>query len=360
MKHQIFLALAFMLIGLCALCICNTRCVSYASGVPLNPDPLVAGSPALTTAASLDSNDVTSYSYDFTILGKTYTAFVVTNSEVSDISMSQSGLGIQFQANVPSGTTGFFNVTVPTIVLGADIVVFQDGVLLTKDVSYSMVSNGTDYLFHLEYVGGTHIFVIEAAPYNTNTPTASPPPNQSGFPSGTVVAIAAIGGIAAASAVLLYAFKGAIFHKAGDLAAKGAVNAAKSPAGGGGGGSANLAVGANVAVYPHPEVMLTFGQVKVAGVVTAIPLLAYPALPRGIKFRGAVFDVKTTAVFTGLALVGLVFDGENMSEKEKKKLRVYRNDLKENSVWEDVTSSIDTKNNIVYGATDHFSLFGVR
>jgi hypothetical protein len=49
-----------------------------------------------------------------------------------------------------------------------------------------------------------------------------------------------------------------------------------------------------------------------------------------------------------------------MTEKQKKKLRVYRNDLKKDSVWEDVTSSIDTKNNIAYGSTDHFSFFAVH
>jgi len=73
-----------------------------------------------------------------------------------------------------------------------------------------------------------------------------------------------------------------------------------------------------------------------------------------------VFDIKTTAVFTGLVLVAIAFDGKDMTEEEKKKLRVYRNDFKKDSVWEDVTSSVDTKNNIAYGATDHFSGFGVH
>ena len=59
-------------------------------------------------------------------------------------------------------------------------------------------------------------------------------------------------------------------------------------------------------------------------------------------------------------LVGFLFDGTNLKEEDKKKLRVYRNDPGKGGVWEDVTSSIDTKKNIAYGATDHFSIFGVR
>lgn len=291
----------------------------------------------------------TTYSYDFTLFGKPYKALIVTNSDVSNITMTPSGMGIQFQASVPSGTTGFFNVTVPDILLGTDITVLQDGAPLTENLSYTKELTGTDYFFHLEYAGGTRTFAIEASTYNPNTPTPSPPPNQSGFPSGALVVVAAIGAVAAVVAAVLYAFKGAIFHTTGGM-----------PSGGGGVGSTNVAVGTDVTVYPHPEVRLTFNQVKMAGEATATPLLQYPALPEGIKFRGTVFDIKTTAVFTGLVIVGLVFAGKNMSEEDKEKLRVYRHDLKKDSVWEDVTSSIDTKNNVAYGATDHFSVFGVR
>lgn len=311
----------------------------------------------LTVGSSVAS--AATYSYDFNLLGKTYTVFVVTNSDVSNITLSQSGLGIQFQASVPSGTTGFFNVTVPAILLGTDITVFQDGVPLAENVSYTQTQNGTDFLFHLEYAGGNHTIAIEATS-NMNTPT----PNQSGVPIETIAVVGAVGAAAAIGAGLVFAFKGAIFHKAGGLAGKGAIKAAGTPHGGGGGAGggvpAHVPVGANVVVYPHPEVGLTFSQVKIAGAATATPLLSYPALPEGLKFVGTVFDIKTTAVFTGVVLVALAFDGKDMTEEQKKKLRVSRNELKKDSVWEDVTSSIDAKNNIAYGSTDHFSVFGVH
>jgi len=359
MKNQTFLVLVFLLIGLLFLTACNARYISNAAEPSAIPNLFASGVPAPSASSTSGSDNETSYSYDFNVFGKTYTAFVVTNSDVSNITMSKSGLGIQFQASVPTGTTGFFNVTVPAILLGADIAVLQDGVRLVENVSYTQIHNEADYLFYIEYSGGIHTIVVEAATSNMSTPT--PSPNQSGLPMDTLVAVAVVGVVAVVSAVVIYAFKGAIFHKAGGLAGKGAVKAAKfSHGGGGGGGPAHVPVGANIIVHPHPEVGLTFSQVKIAGEVTATPLLRFPELPQGLKFVGTVFAIRTTAVFTGLVIVALAFNGKDMNDEQKKKLRVYRNDFKKDSVWEDVTSSIDTKNNIAYGASDHFSGFGVH
>lgn len=331
MKKSKFLIMFFVLIGLFALTL----------------------GPSFTFAST--------YTYSLDIFGKTYTAVVVTNSEVSNVTLSQSGLGIQFQASVPFGTTGFFNVTVPALLVGTDVTVLQDGVPLAKNVSYTQVTNGTDLVFHLEFTGGTHKLEIEAATTNLNTQTPIPAQNKSNFPIELIV-VAAIGVLVAIGAAAFLAFKGAIFHKAGSSAGEGAIKAAKfsHSGGGGGGGPATVPVGANVSVHPHPNVGLTFSHVSHAGAATAVPLAIYPALPEGLKFIGSVFEIKTTAVFAGVVLVGIAFDGKDLSDEEKKKLRVYRNDLKKDSVWEDVTSSIDAVNNIAYGATDHFSGFGVH
>jgi hypothetical protein len=323
---------------------------------------IIIGLFVLTVGSSVAS--AATYSYDFNVFGKTYTVSVDTNSDVSNVTWSQSGLGVQFQVSVPIGTPGFFNVTVPASLLGSHITVFQDGVLLAENVSYTQVQNGTDFLFHLEYASGNHTIVMETSQMNT------PIPNQSGVPIETIVVVGAVAAAAAIGAGIVIAFKGAIFHKAGTLAGKGAIKAVGTPHGGGGGGSggagagggvpAHVPVGANIIVHPHPAIGLTFSQVQIAGAATATPLLSFPALPEGLKFLGTVFDIKTTAVFAGAVLVALAFDGKDMTEEQKKKLRVYRNDLKKDSVWEDVTSSIDTKNNIAYGSTDHFSGFGIH
>ena len=95
------------------------------------------------------------------------------------------------------------------------------------------------------------------------------------------------------------------------------------------------------------------------GEASALPITTYPPHPQG-KFLGEVFDITTTAVFLEVATVAISFDGTGLTEDQKKKLKVYRIDLKPKSVWEVLPSSIDTKKNIAYGETDHFSVFGVR
>jgi hypothetical protein len=121
----------------------------------------------------------------------------------------------------------------------------------------------------------------------------------------------------------------------------------------------DVPTGANVHVRPHPKVGLRFKQVRKKGKASATPTTTYPPHPQG-RFLSEVFDIKTDAVFSETARVAISFDGAGLTEDQKKKLRVYRHDLKPKSGWEDVTSSIDTKKDIAYGETDHFSIFGVR
>jgi hypothetical protein len=346
MKNRTLIVIVFMLIGLLAL-------TAYGIGHVSN-----AEAPAITL---IDSNGVTSFSYNFTIFGNTYTTVIVTNSALSNFTLSETGRGVQFQADVPPGTSGFCNVTVPAILIGTDISVFEDGVLLEENVAYTLEQSGTDYIFHLTFDSGIHAFVIEAAttPTQTSTPNPSSTPsqsqNQSNVPLETILTVTAVAAGATISIAVLYFLKEKILHMLGKGGTK-ALKGAQPP----GGGSANVPTGANVTVQPHPNVRLTFSQVNQAGAATATPLKSYPQLPNGMSFRGAVFEITTTAVFAGLVIVGLLFDGKDMSEEEKKKLRVYRNDLKKDSAWEDVTLSVDTKNNIAYGSTDHFSGFGIH
>jgi hypothetical protein len=354
MKNQKSLIVVFMVTGLFILAASGMMHLANAAKPSANLNSFASIVPTSATAEP-DSSDITSYSHDFNMSGKTYTVNIVTNSIVSNLTISNSGLGIQFETSVPLETTGFINVTVPKIVFGTKIAVFQDGVKLAENVSYTLTQNATDYLFHLEYPGGTHTIVVERVFSMPIIPTIIPT-----IPTETVVAIAAVGGATAATVAIvavIYAFKGAIFHQAGSSAGKGASKAAKIAHGG---GPTHVPVGENLVIHPHSEVGLTFSQVTVAGAATAAPISSYPSLPQGLKFLGTIFDIKTTAVFTGLVLVGLAFDGKDRTEEQKKKLGVYRNDLKKDSVWEDITSFVDTKNNIAYGSTDHFSLFGVH
>jgi hypothetical protein len=354
MKSQMRITIIFLLLGLFALTTFSTLCWSNATESPVSEILVTSKSLTSSNIILIDSNSVTSYSYNFTYFGNTYTAVVVTNSALDNLTMSKTGLGIQFQASTPSGTTGFCNVTVPEILMGTDIAIFENGVLLQKNVAYTQELIGTNYLFHITFATGTHTFQIEAA-----TATNPPTQNQSGIPVETIVIIAGIGVAAATSIAVLYSLKHVILSKLGGAAGGGGGGGNNVPPTTGS-GSTGVPTGTNITVNPHPKVQLTFSQVTQAGGATANPLSTYPKPPGGIPFLGTVFDIKTTAVFTGFVLVGFLFDATNLKEEDKKKIRVYRNDPEKGGVWEDVTSSIDTKNNIAYGATDHFSIFGVR
>jgi hypothetical protein len=353
MKSQIRTTTIFLLIGLFALTTFGTLCWSNAAESHTSTSLITSKSLTSSNIVLIDSNIVTSYSYNFTIFGKIYTVVVVTNSELGNLTMSETGLGIQFQASASPGTIGFCNVTVPANLIGTDIAIFEDNVLLKENITYTQEPNGANYLFHLTFTSGIHTFTIEAV--STNSPTQ----NQSGVPIETVVTVAAIGAVAAASIAVIYSLKHVILGKLSGAAGGGSSGGNNIPPTTGG-GSTGVPAGTNITVNPHPKVQLTFGQVTQAGGATATPLSSFPKPPRGIPFLGTVFDINTTAVFTGFVLVGFLFDGTNLKEKDKKKLRVYRNDPEKGGGWEDVTSSIDTKKNIAYGATDHFSIFGVR
>jgi hypothetical protein len=124
-------------------------------------------------------------------------------------------------------------------------------------------------------------------------------------------------------------------------------------------GRVDVPVGDNVDIHPHLKVGLRFKHVRGRGTASATPTTTYPPHPQG-KFLSEVFEITTTAAFSEVVTVAISFDGTGLTENQKKNLKVYRHDLKPKSVWDELKSSIDTKNNIAYGETDHFSVFGVR
>jgi hypothetical protein len=124
-------------------------------------------------------------------------------------------------------------------------------------------------------------------------------------------------------------------------------------------GRVDVPRGDNVDVRPHLKVGLRFKHVRETGSASATPTTTYPPHPQG-KFLSEVFEITTTATFSEVVTVAISFDGTGLTENQKKKLKVHRNDLKPKSAWDELKSSIDTKNNIAFGETDHFSVFGVR
>jgi len=175
--------------------------------------------------------------------------------------------------------------------------------------------------------------------------------------------------------------------------------------------------GSNVQVTPTPTLSLTFSQVLTAGIATAAtsatPPAGVPPLPGEIT---SYYNIQTTAIFTNMVTVAITYNPNGLSIAQQEKLRMDQTDglplgdVNKDGVvnakdlalallalgstpgsprwnpnadlnhdgkvtredvnivlqnmgkgtWTDITVRVDIQNHIVYGATDHFSYFGVH
>lgn len=112
-----------------------------------------------------------------------------------------------------------------------------------------------------------------------------------------------------------------------------------------------------VTVNPNPSVSLTFNDVTVGGQTTAAASPTPPGegAPGGFQVGGTFFEISTTATFTGPITVALRYE-ESEFEGDESNLRLLHY---EGGQWTDVTVSVDTENNIIYGETTSLSPFFV-
>jgi hypothetical protein len=175
----------------------------------------------------------------------------------------------------------------------------------------------------------------------------------------------------------------------------------------------------NVTVVPTSGLGLTFANVTGAGSVTANKTSTVQAPPL-VNLTGQYYDVRVTASYSGNVTVSLAFDGSNMTQQQKSSLRMMQytpipGDIAEpfgivemrdiglvarhfgetvppaplqcditgpagvpdgvvdmrdiglvarnfgkTAQWTDITTYVDTANNIIYGETTHFSLIGIH
>jgi len=117
--------------------------------------------------------------------------------------------------------------------------------------------------------------------------------------------------------------------------------------------------GENVTVFPTENVGLIFENVAVAGSTTASETGTGPAPESGFKIEGKYIDISTTASYSGNITIRLTYDDTNMTQQEEESLQLMRwNETLQQ--WENITASVDTQNNVIYGETDHLSIFGVH
>jgi parallel beta-helix repeat protein len=116
------------------------------------------------------------------------------------------------------------------------------------------------------------------------------------------------------------------------------------------------AEGENVTVFPTENVSLTFQNVTVAGSTTVNKTAVGPEPPLGFELAGQYYDIQTTVDYSGQIEVRIIYDDSNMSLLAEKALRLRQWNMTQ---WIDITTHVDTVNNVIYGVAPHLSMFGV-
>jgi len=178
----------------------------------------------------------------------------------------------------------------------------------------------------------------------------------------------------------------------------------------------NVTVGVNTAVTPTLAFNLTFANVITAGFLIAnvTPTVHAPPLLNQV---GQYYDINVNATYSGGVSVSLAFDGSGMTQQQKSSLTMVqytpilgdvatpygRVDMKDiaavafafgsrpgignwnpncdingdgkvdmkdiamaaahfgtTATWVNITTHVDTANNIIYGSTTHFSFIGIH
>jgi hypothetical protein len=120
----------------------------------------------------------------------------------------------------------------------------------------------------------------------------------------------------------------------------------------------NTPAGRDVEVpFPDQGVNIVFSNVYMAGhtMVTATDEFPFD-LPLGIKFL-KFYRFDTTAQYTGPITIQINYDDTGLSPDEENKLRLFKIAPKE--APNDITTSLDTQNNVITGTTDTLSYFAL-
>ena len=122
----------------------------------------------------------------------------------------------------------------------------------------------------------------------------------------------------------------------------------------------NTPPGTDVEVDAGSGVTVTFDEVTGAGNTTATETTCSAVAPSGFEILPfddpTCYDVETTATYSGTIEVCFAYDDTGVVDESNLKLFIHEDPPGE---WVDITTSIDTVNNIICGETDHLSQFAV-
>jgi parallel beta-helix repeat protein len=117
-------------------------------------------------------------------------------------------------------------------------------------------------------------------------------------------------------------------------------------------------VGSNVTVFPSNNVGLIFENVTAEGSTTVNVLSTPSSAPSGFKLEGQYYKIDTTANYTGKIKLRIIYNDTKMTLEEENSLQLaHWNET--SGQWTDITTYVDTVNNVIYGEENHLSGHGV-
>jgi parallel beta-helix repeat protein len=123
-------------------------------------------------------------------------------------------------------------------------------------------------------------------------------------------------------------------------------------------GATPTPTGENVQVTTMPGTTITFARVENSGITTVTTSTAGPPPPTayeivGIAGQPIYYDYTTTAIYSGLINMCISYDETQVRGAENDLRLIHEVD----NIWVDITTSVDTENNKIYGTTTTLSTF---
>jgi parallel beta-helix repeat protein len=116
--------------------------------------------------------------------------------------------------------------------------------------------------------------------------------------------------------------------------------------------------GKSVTVIPADDVALIFENVTTEGSTTVNKTSTGPESPPNFKLLGQYYDIKTTAVYSGKIQIRITYNDSSTTPQQEATLQLLHWN-ESTSSWDNITTYVDSENNVIYGETDSFSIFGV-
>jgi probable HAF family extracellular repeat protein len=104
------------------------------------------------------------------------------------------------------------------------------------------------------------------------------------------------------------------------------------------------------------EVNLTFETVQTEGDTSVTYCPSGPDMPANFQIQGRYYDISTTAVCSGAIEICFNYDDSGLTQDQEQALQILHYDVDH---WEDVTTGVDTTNNVICGEVTAFSEFVV-